>query len=83
MFSLETPEIDEDGMACVQFEYHMYGDDIGELIVYMESRGENSPFFERSGDRGEEWLHSKADVDMRRNDKVLAFCVCLQNWYND
>ena len=38
-YRIETPTIDYQGLVCVTFKYHMYGRDIGSLVVYGEQSG--------------------------------------------
>ena len=67
---METPPIDYDGEICVEFSYHMYGDDIGELKAYSSGDGESRAFFDKSGPDGNQWERASETINIDTDDKV-------------
>ena len=47
------------GQQCMQFKYHMNGEDIGSLSIYR--RGVLA--WKESGNHGNHWLHAQIDLD--------------------
>ena len=58
------------GTVCVQFDYHMYGEDVGELKVFTTDDGESNDFFSEEGDKGDSWIHVTKEVSLRSKDQV-------------
>lgn len=63
------------GGQCFQFWYHMYGQDIGTLNVYVKSPSGKPgvPVWLRSGDRGNIWKIAQVAVTSSSNFQVGAF----------
>ena len=72
LFSLETPPLDHRGKICVQFDYHMNGNNIGELKVFDSETGAEDAQFEKRGSQEDEWLHAAVTMDIDRDDKVRS-----------
>ena len=74
-FRLYTPPLNYNGDICLEFSYHMYGDSVGELEVFMVS-GSDSPsrFFSREGDQGDEWQDTSHQLDINRDD-LVSYCL--------
>ena len=47
------------GQQCMQFKYHMYGEDTGSLSIHR--RG--IPLWKASGNHGDQWLQGQVDLD--------------------
>ncbi len=54
---LESREFQPVSIRCLSFWYHMLGEDMGSLEVFLrdEKTGSNTPVWVRSGDQGPEW----------------------------
>lgn len=63
------------GGQCFQFWYHMYGQDIGTLNVYVKSPSGKPgvPVWLRSGDRGNIWKIAQVAVTSSSNFQVGSF----------
>ena len=61
------------GGQCFRFWYHMYGNDIGTLNVYVKV-GNNLgiPVWVRSGNRGNVWKVSQITITATSNFRVRA-----------
>ena len=57
---LSSPKLQFSGNMCLQFFYHMYGADMGELKV--EVNGVN--VFSKSGDQTNTWHEVKKDLNL-------------------
>ena len=58
--NLNSPKLQFSGSMCLQFYYHMYGIAMGALTVNVN--GIN--VFSASGNKGDEWLNAKIDVNL-------------------
>ena len=60
------------GGQCFQFWYHMYGQDIGTLNVYIQT-GQNVgiPVWTRSGNRGNIWKVAQVAITTSSSFKVF------------
>ena len=69
---LITPAIDHNGDACVRFDYHMNGDDIGKLTGFIWRDGEavGDAFFEKEGEQADEWKRAEEEMRLRTDDQV-------------
>ena len=47
------------GQQCMQFKYHMYGEDVGSLSVYRRGILQ----WKESGNHGDQWLEGQVDLD--------------------
>ena len=62
------------GGQCFQFWYHMYGQDIGQLNVYIKTGANiSNPSWTRSGDRGNVWKITQISITTSS-----SFNVCIQ-----
>ena len=66
---LNSPKLQFSGNMCLQFFYHMYGGDMGELKV--EVNGVN--VFSKSGDQGNTWHELKKDLNLSGMYTVSSF----------
>lgn len=68
------------GGQCFQFWYHMYGQDIGTLNVYMQI-GQNLgiPVWTRSGNRGNVWKVTQVSITTSSSFNVCAlYFICFK-----
>ena len=56
---------------CVEFSYHMYGENIGRLEVWQSTR-QSRPFFDKRGDQGDEWSTIQTDIELDDEETVSA-----------
>ncbi|CAB4026219.1 RNA-directed DNA polymerase from mobile element jockey, partial [Paramuricea clavata] len=49
--------------SCLLFFYHMYGNHIGKLRVYVKSGGKMDSLWSLSGDQGNGWFHERVAVN--------------------
>ena len=47
------------GSACLAFYYHMYGDNVNQLNVYLGS----SKVFAKAGNQGNEWKKAQVSIN--------------------
>lgn len=66
---LNSPKLQFSGNMCLQFFYHMYGAQMGELKV--EVNGVN--VFSKSGDQGNTWHELKKDLNLSGMYTVSSF----------
>ncbi|XP_071506663.1 MAM and LDL-receptor class A domain-containing protein 1-like [Diadema antillarum] len=65
---------DTNTAACLVFFYHMYGDTIGTLEVYMRAASETNlgdPVWSMTGNRGDRWRGAEVDVTIDMDFVVL------------
>ncbi|XP_067932933.1 MAM and LDL-receptor class A domain-containing protein 1-like [Watersipora subatra] len=51
-------------MGCLTFWYHMWGADIGQLIVTMKISNQDINLFTKSGDQGNQWRQFSKTLDL-------------------
>ena len=64
------------GSACLSFYYHMFGDGIGQLNVYLGNR----EVFQKSGSQGNQWR--KAEVPINGQGDVRSYFFRFKNLSN-
>ena len=57
---LVSPQVS--GTQCLKFSYHMYGANMGSLLVYQNMGNQMVELFKKSGDQGDQW--KKAEVQI-------------------
>ncbi|KAK3546332.1 hypothetical protein QTP70_025671, partial [Hemibagrus guttatus] len=68
--ALQSPAMRQASTECVlEFYYHMYGEGIGELKVFLQEALRKTPIWWKSGDHGDKW--HKADVAVGRTHQVF------------
>ena len=75
--SIESPGFDYSGDVCVTFYYHMYGAEMGTLLVYRSNLGIESPLWEISGDQGNSWKFRSIETSISRGEKVSDIHLLL------
>ena len=67
---METPKINYNGAACVQFYYHMRGVNIGALYINTARRPLEFHWGRFLGDQGDQWHLGQVDVELAVDDRV-------------
>jgi hypothetical protein len=57
---LVSPQVS--GTQCLKFSYHMYGANMGSLLIYQNMGNQMVELFKKSGDQGDQW--KKAEVQI-------------------
>ena len=66
------------GGQCFQFWYHMYGNDIGRLNVYIKiGANYGIPAWTRAGNRGNVWKVAQVPITTTSNFNVRALVFLL------
>ncbi len=58
---------------CLQFWYHMYGDHVDNLTVYMKTGSMMTPLWKKSGTQGNRWRHGVLNIVSRSRFQVIWF----------
>ena len=63
--------------VCIQFWYHMYGSDIGNLSIYLKTNQSETVVWTLSGNQGDQWRFGQTALNSRDAYKVgsLVFMV--------
>ncbi|XP_068678144.1 MAM and LDL-receptor class A domain-containing protein 1-like isoform X2 [Montipora foliosa] len=67
------------GQQCMQFKYHMNGEDIGSLSIYR--RGVLA--WKESGNHGNHWLHAQIDLDCSMKEYHIEIEATVAGWRGD
>ncbi|XP_050391165.2 MAM and LDL-receptor class A domain-containing protein 2 [Patella vulgata] len=73
---IESPEIIQStSTQCLSFWYHMYGEDMGDLNVYIKTNqtGLGDAVFTRAGDQGNVWKRSYVNVSQISSAYSIVF----------
>ena len=89
MFRMTTPAFNYIGEMCLAFSYHMRGDDIGTLGVYIQTGDVYTSavrsVFTRTGQQGsasEAWLSTRVTVQTNNNlDRVRIVHQLTSEYY--
>ncbi|ELT95065.1 hypothetical protein CAPTEDRAFT_67821, partial [Capitella teleta] len=59
---------------CVDFWYHMYGEHMGTLYLYVEDSqfGSRTYNISVSGNQGNQWQQARADILLTSNHQVVS-----------
>ncbi|XP_053484115.1 MAM and LDL-receptor class A domain-containing protein 2 isoform X3 [Ictalurus furcatus] len=69
--ALQSPAMRQASTECVlEFYYHMYGQGIGELKVFLQEGLRKTPIWWKSGDHGDKW--HRAEVAVGRTHQVFT-----------
>ena len=79
---LESTPVDMRGGKCLQFWYHMFGNSIGELNVYIKTGSSipSTPAWSKTKDQGNQWFIGQVSVTnvfTRFSVSSLYFSMCL------
>ncbi len=77
--SFETPSLRGSGTVCLRFWYHVYGVDIGRLLVYRSSLGQSQPLVpELTTDQGNVWRQASATIfNFQFGERVSSYLLCF------
>ena len=64
-----TPGLDYDGDVCVEFQYHIYGLDIGSLYV-TKSSSPGDDFLDERANLGDQWNDANVNVNIVIGNRV-------------
>ena len=56
--------------VCVQFWYHMYGSDIGNLSIFMKTNQSEASVWKLSGDQGNRWRFGQTALNSPTSYRV-------------
>ncbi|MCJ8731789.1 hypothetical protein PDJAM_G00203590 [Pangasius djambal] len=69
--ALQSPAMRQASTECMlEFYYHMYGEGIGELKVFLQEGLRKTPIWWKSGDHGDKW--HRAEVAVGRTHQVFT-----------
>lgn len=73
------------GSQCVTFWYHMFGQDIGTLNVYVRSGGKDQKVWSKTGNQGDKWYVASASIAAQPKAlwQVVFEGIRGQNWRGD
>ena len=64
------------GGKCLDFWFHMYGPDIGDLTISQHFGGANQTLWRRTGDNGDRWRHGSVSMTGGTDYQVLITTFC-------
>ncbi|CAB3991891.1 MAM and LDL-receptor class A domain-containing 1-like isoform X1 [Paramuricea clavata] len=67
--SLVSPQVS--GTQCLKFSYHMYGANMGSLIVYQNMGNQMLELFKKSGDQGDQWKKAEVQISNGNSYSVV------------
>ncbi|XP_050961124.1 MAM and LDL-receptor class A domain-containing protein 2 isoform X2 [Labeo rohita] len=72
--ALQSPAMKEASNECLlEFYYHMFGEGIGELKVFLQEGPRRTPLWWMSGNHGDEWHRAQLNVDRTHQVFTLLF----------
>lgn len=72
------------GGQCFQFWYHMYGQDIGSLNVYIKTGGNlSNPLWTRSGNRGNVWKVTQVSITASSSFNIVFEGIAGKSYQGD
>ena len=72
---LHAPEL------CLQFWYHMYGEDIGSLNIYIGVMKSEEKVWSQQGNQGDRWIFAQVPINSgghERQFQVKQYCVQIE-----
>ena len=58
---------------CLQFWYHMYGDHVDNLTIYMKTSSRMTPLWQKRGTQGDRWRHGLVNIVSSQMFQVSDF----------
>ena len=75
---LQIPNLAHTGDVCVQFAYHMYGIDMGELSLFSNTvSGLKTIVWRKVGDQQNEWWTQEVDVTLSSTVSTVKPLACI------
>ncbi|TRY97688.1 hypothetical protein DNTS_035488 [Danionella cerebrum] len=72
--ALQSPAMKEASSECLlEFYYHMFGEGIGELKVFLQEGPRRTPLWWMSGNHGDEWHRAELNVGRTHQAFTLLF----------
>uniref|UniRef100_A0A8B9RQ75 MAM domain-containing protein n=1 Tax=Accipiter nisus TaxID=211598 RepID=A0A8B9RQ75_9AVES len=74
---------------CFSFYYHMYGQHIGSLNVYLRLKGQTAienPLWSSSGNKGQHWNQARVNINPPTSFQVMACASHTRNgsiWFSE
>ncbi|XP_056333186.1 MAM and LDL-receptor class A domain-containing protein 1 isoform X2 [Danio aesculapii] len=80
--ALQSPAMKEASNECLlEFYYHMFGEGIGELKVFLQEGPRRTPLWWMSGDHGDEW--HRAELSVGRTHQVFTLLFEATRTYSE
>ncbi|CAD5119990.1 DgyrCDS8574 [Dimorphilus gyrociliatus] len=67
---IETPLIARSSDVCIEFYYHMYGANQGSFLVYVQSKTQNRPIWQETGNKDNIWQIVRVPTTLSVSDKI-------------
>ncbi len=55
---------------CMQFWYHMYGSDMGQLNIYANASNISTLLWTQSGNKGDQWLNARLNIKSSKSFRL-------------
>eukprot|EP00058_Branchiostoma_floridae_P026512 XP_002612003.1 hypothetical protein BRAFLDRAFT_86962 [Branchiostoma floridae] len=69
---------------CLDFHYHMYGVNVGDLNVYLFTEvGQGEPLWSMSGNQGNQWIRARISIKPTRNFQLMFEAIRGTDWRGD
>ncbi|XP_031548611.1 uncharacterized protein LOC116286289 [Actinia tenebrosa] len=83
--NLVSKEFPPTEIRCITFYYHMYGEGMGTLKVFVNdtSTGDMRLLFTKTGNQGDEWKKGNATITSTGKYKVVFQAVCGYSFRSD
>ncbi|XP_071104753.1 MAM and LDL-receptor class A domain-containing protein 1-like [Haliotis cracherodii] len=79
-----SPAYQQTSAECLQFYYHMHGNTMGSLNVYVSVNGNRgSPVWTQSGEQGNKWILGEVTIKASTKYQVVFEGVRGSGYYND
>ena len=69
--SMRTVPMEHVGPVCVQFDYHMYGRDMGSLQLSTDVQDDYT-YWATTGDHGDVWWYVEVTVNLRQESERVC-----------
>ena len=76
---LISPSVTNTGPQCLQFYYHMYGQHIGRLNVYVKTGTTlpSAPMWTKSQNQGNKWTVAQTTIQASQQYQVMFVCFTV------
>ena len=76
-----VPNLAHTGDVCVQFAYHMYGSDMGELSLFtLTVSGYRTIVWRKVGDQQNDWWTQEVDVTLSSPETTVKHVACSKDY---